>query len=182
MIASRKNEAPDQNIISEQTEGVAFMGTPFEGSEQAKWASRGEKILDLLHLGKYNSQVLENLAPKSAKLANLGVDFPDWLGQRRKDPKTQIRIMCFFEDRPEPKVGLIVSPESAKIAGYPDRAMHATHTGMCKYENKTDPNYQEVLGVLRRWIDKIITSKKEEDVRQDPRPVISFARISCRSS
>ena len=104
-----------------------------------------------------NRNLLDHLKSNSHDLKSLGEEFPKWLVDRQNGAGRRVRVMCFFEELPTPPVGLIVSRESAQIAGFDYVSLPADHVGMCKFENFEDPKYKTVLYTLRKWVEEIKT-------------------------
>ena len=74
---------------------IAFLGTPHQGSEKARWAETARKFLSIFK--NTNKDLSKDLNEKSEKLAKLGVQFPDLLNSRAQTPQTRIEVVCFFE-------------------------------------------------------------------------------------
>lgn len=136
--------------VAEQTKRIAFLGTPFQGSDKAKWAETIAAKLDKLGLKKANKELLKHLENDSVKLKTLGEGFPQWLRRREGDPATRVGIVCFAEE-----FGDIVPKESAKLPGHELRILPATHVEMCKFSSDGDTSYRRVRDVLREWVDEI---------------------------
>ena len=74
---------------------IAFLGTPHQGSDKAKWAETGRKFLQFFKTT--NPELSKDLNEESEKLAKLGVQFPSLLNSRASTPDTRIDVVCFFE-------------------------------------------------------------------------------------
>ena len=74
---------------------IAFLGTPHQGSDKAKWAETARTFLN--YVKSTNAELTKDLDEKSEKLAKLGVQFPNLLHSRAQSPKTSIEVVCFFE-------------------------------------------------------------------------------------
>lgn len=74
---------------------IAFLGTPHQGSDKAKWAETARSFIKLFKTT--NAELLKDLDEKSEKLAKLGVQFPSLLNSRAQTPKTRIDVVCFYE-------------------------------------------------------------------------------------
>ena len=147
-------EPDDVERLSDNTGALMFMGTPFEGSNTAKWTGLFEKLVELIPMAKTNKTLLDHLQTDSHDLRALGEEFPEWLANRERPGKGRIRVICFFEEFAT-KLGHIVSRESAQIGGNRLFSLPADHTGICKFDNFEDPKYKTVLSVLQSWVDEI---------------------------
>lgn len=85
-----------KRTVADCTHGIAFLGTPHQGSDKTKWAKIGQNVLALL--GKQDSTLLQDLEKQSSRLAKLGQDFPEWLRNRAENTANKVSIMCFFEE------------------------------------------------------------------------------------
>ena len=142
-----------------------FLGTPFEGSNKAKWAGL------LAHMAKFfpkagvTETLLDHLKSDSSELEVLGKEFKGWLASRQTPEERQVHIACFCEELPTmtaiADAGRIVSPESAQIGNEKVIPLSADHQGICKFDNFEDPKYKTVLATLRRWVDEIKRTSSE---------------------
>lgn len=153
----------DTDKFSDHAEALAFMATPFGGSDTTKWTSFFEKLSSLLPTVKINKNLLDHLQTDSHDLKDLGENFPKWLHNHRNQDKSQVRVMCFYEDLSTQSLGHIVSRESAQLTGYETASLDANHTGICKFDNFEDPKYKTVLNTLRKWVEEIKARNNEED-------------------
>lgn len=99
-MRAHKTSETNAHSFSERTHGIAFLGTPLQGSSKAKWAEIGQKILFILPDSK-----------SSERLEKLGEDFPHWLRDRAENSASKVSIMCFFEDRDTMLAGLFSSKQ-----------------------------------------------------------------------
>jgi hypothetical protein len=81
--------------VAQSVRRIAFIGTPHDGSDRAEWARLGERFLSMFTTT--NRQLPDDLLPRSEKLAKLGVQFPEELAKRARNPATAIEVVCFFE-------------------------------------------------------------------------------------
>lgn len=88
---------PHTKSISDCTRRIAFLGTPHQGSEKAKWAELGRTFLSLFS-EKSTGKTLKELEEGSATLVQLEVGFRKWLSHHSGESKTKAEIMCFFEE------------------------------------------------------------------------------------
>lgn len=140
--------------LSNNTGALMFMGTPFEGSDAARWTGLFERLAKYIPTFTLNKVLLDHLKAESHDLKALGEEFPVWLKNRESPDGAQIRVMCFFEEFAT-SVGTIVPRESAQIGGNNAVALPADHSGICKYDNFEDPKYKTVLRILERWVEEI---------------------------
>lgn len=131
------------------------MGTPFEGSDTAKWSSFFKRLSHLLPTASINENLLNNLQTDSHDLKVLGEDFPKWLNNRRNQWERQVHVVCFFEELPTRKWGHIVPSKSAQLGGHEAVSLPDDHSGICKFDNFEDPKYKIVLNTLRKWMEEI---------------------------
>lgn len=119
-----------QEVIS-STCGTIFLGTPFKGSDKAAWAGLAEKIFGML--SDSNDQIIKDLDTKSTKLQQISSDFHLLLQQRYESKELNpIQVACFFETKltmykKKKDLGLIVTRQSAAIAGHQPMPIHADH-------------------------------------------------------
>lgn len=58
---------------------------------------------------------------------------------------------CFFEELPLPRIGLIVSKESASFEGYNLFTIHVNYYDMVKFRSAADNGFKRLVGELLRW-------------------------------
>lgn len=81
-------------IIAEHVSGIIFLGTPFAGSDAAKW---GELVRQVFHIVKKTDQTtLRDLKEDSPRLAQLGIAFPETV-RKRNETARKIKITFFYE-------------------------------------------------------------------------------------
>ncbi|KAI1416004.1 hypothetical protein F5Y13DRAFT_186857 [Hypoxylon sp. FL1857] len=155
MSAQWHDEAYKQ--LDETVAGIAFIGTPHQGSTIADYASIVTRALTLGSLGlkRINKRILETLRPDSEVLADLQWSFRQWLQKREKD----VSIACFFEEHELPVAGIIVPERSAKLEGYLCLPIPNNHSDMPKFEDETNHGYRLLVGELRIWYDRISATK-----------------------
>ena len=76
----------------------------------------------------------------------------------------------------------IVTESSACLSGYPRTLLDADHSGMCKFQDKTDVNYVRVSGLLARWTEELakpLVVAKEQTVHVHPNPVVWLCKYRC---
>ena len=139
------------------------MGTPFEGSDTARWTDRFVKLAQLTPDFNVNKTLLDALKQDSHVLKTLGEDFPKWLRDRKGPVGQPIHVMCFYEELSTVGIGQVVPRESASIPGHPSSSMNDNHVGICKFDNFEDPKYKNILHTLRGWVDEIKAAAKSEE-------------------
>ena len=73
---------------------MVFLGTPFRGSNLAKWAEIFRKIANVFH--EIQSEKLNDLQTKSEKLKILAESFPEVVNKRRSEG-SKIGVMFCYE-------------------------------------------------------------------------------------
>ncbi|KAJ5519970.1 hypothetical protein N7463_000423 [Penicillium fimorum] len=148
ILLSRNNpETPLQGVFH-AVKGVVFMGTPHRGAWMADLAkipattfgfvkSTNMKLLDIL---RRNNQLLDSIQ----------LDFLAMVRQVREKGRA-LEVTCFFEELPTFRGMAIVSKDSATLAGYMPRSIHANHRDMVKFATVEETGFKRVLGELRRW-------------------------------
>lgn len=130
-LASQSGSNEQRQEVISSTCGTIFLGTPFKGSGKAAWAGLAEKILGML--SDSNDQIIKDLDTKSTRLQQISSDFHLLLQQRYESKDLNaIQVACFFETqttifKKKKDLGLIVTKESAAIAGYKPMPIHADH-------------------------------------------------------
>ncbi|KAL8642926.1 MAG: hypothetical protein Q9226_008450, partial [Calogaya cf. arnoldii] len=110
LLQASSVEPDDAEKLSDHTAALTFMGTPFEGSKTAGWASLFERLSSLTHIGI----LLDHLRSDSHDLKTLGEEFPKWLNSRQSPEKNRVRVMCFFEELASPS-GTVLDTLSAWV-------------------------------------------------------------------
>ncbi|KAL8889203.1 MAG: hypothetical protein Q9192_006055 [Flavoplaca navasiana] len=165
LIYAYKSAEKSDRAMEESVRRIAFLGTPFQGSDIAKWTDFGRKITDLF--GDTNKVLLDDLKQGSYQLKAFSEKFPEWLRGREGAEATKVEIVCFTEEFVTGHLGKIVTDESAHIKGYKVLTLHANHQDMCKFSDKDDENYKAVMKVLLRWVKDLKEQqlKKPKEVR-----------------
>lgn len=149
--------------LSLKTIGCLFLGTPFGGSDAAKYGSLALKVIKLVSRTQKDS--MENLVRRSEKLKSINDAFAKLLKARdRSDAKSFIEVATFFEEYPFTKaVGLIVPRESAKLLGFDPVSIAANHVEMTKFQGRYVSGYVAVSGKLSQWIEGLNKTKTERE-------------------
>jgi hypothetical protein len=138
---------------------VIFLGTPFEGSSKAKWASRALKVL--AWVSTTHTEDVKDLEERSAKLMNINDSFHKFLKDRdRSESRQFVEVACFFEQYPMynlagQKIGTIVPKESASLPGIDPQSIQANHVEMCKFEDEEREGYKNISQRLSTWVADI---------------------------
>ena len=162
LIAHQSNDSE----IEEQVRRLVFLGTPFHGSDKAKWAATARKFMGILPMVGINKELLEDLEKDSWPLMEIGQSFPKYLRDRSEKPASKIEIFCFVEDRACKVGGLIVPYDSAKLESYECMTLAADHVGICKYSSREDENYKNVSATLQRWAEQLRAEAQKDSPRQ----------------
>ena len=156
-------DAPKE--IADHTIGTLFLGTPFEGSNKANYASLAVSFLS--YFMPTQTKSLEDLVERSDKLASICDLFAKFLKDRdRSQTKPYLEVACFFEAcnlyQGKIKIGIIVPKESASWLGVDALSISKDHVEMCKFEDEDGPAYKNVVGKLRQWIENIGESRETD--------------------
>ncbi|KAI3327357.1 hypothetical protein HD806DRAFT_531930 [Xylariaceae sp. AK1471] len=146
--------------IADQTIGTLFLGTPFEGSSKAKYASIALAIVKYVLATQPAS--VNDLEERSKTLTGINHLFAQFLKRRdRSQDKPHLEVACFFEERPMRRpLGFIVPKDSATWLGVDAQSIQANHVGMCKFEDEFGSDYKSVAGKLSQWVKDIEKNKK----------------------
>jgi len=159
LLAAKNSAEEREQKILESTRGIAFMGTPHNGSGFAAYGQAFAKYLGFMK--QTNTGLLQVLRQDSEVLARIHQEFYTMIRAREKQRKEEIMITCFFEEVPLRVVGcLVVSRESAILGQYGRAGIHKNHMDMTKFADEDDPGFKRVVGELEVWV-KDMTSKTE---------------------
>jgi len=154
---SRQHGPNDANVsLVNHTAGVIFLGTPFEGSEKARWGNRALQLLQLV--SATNNEKMKVLEERSQKLAGINADFYKLL-KKRDQSANHLNVACFFEVYPtyvaRKDIGLIVPKDSATLSGIDPIPIEASHTGMCRFVDEHRNGYKSISSTLTEWIRRL---------------------------
>jgi hypothetical protein len=166
-LSSQAGPNEQRQEVVDNTCGTIFMGTPFGGSEKAIWANLAEKFLGLFV--DSNDQTIKDLDKKSKKLASVSEEFHKLLARRyNTQDLNPIQVACFFETVKTTKnvgvkkdLGIIVSKQSASLAGSDPMGINEDHCSMCKFENAHSTGYVDVTDTIKLMMDN--WDKKKDD-------------------
>ena len=109
-------EEPDRTI-EESVRRVAFLSTPFLGSDLVGWAEIGRRFASLFH--DTNKALFKDLEESSHQLANISEEFPKWL--RKRDGR--VEIVCFTEELETDVVGKVSRLPSTSMTSLTPRRL-----------------------------------------------------------
>lgn len=149
----RHHVNPELELLVQKIKGIAFCGTPHQGSDFAKIADRLGRYLDL------PSDHLREMASHAEGLELLHGRFMGWL---RTHP---IGLRCFAENGGLKKsgyiIGEIVPSWSALMPDVINRTFDADHIGLVKPDSFDSPIYKSVLKfILLTLPDAIVTARR----------------------
>ena len=135
-----------------------FFGTPFQGSDLAKWGIITEKFLKAFT--DTNDINVKALKPGSETLVMINNNFAKFLFARAESPDDHtVDVICFFESLSlKIKGGVksrIVPQESAVLVGRDPIDIEADHISMCKFEDEERRGYIRASDALCSWVKKI---------------------------
>ncbi|KAB5580982.1 NACHT and WD domain-containing protein, variant [Coniochaeta sp. 2T2.1] len=126
--------------------GIIFLATPHRGAEHAKVLNN---ILSAAPLGAPPKAYVADLERQSSSISDINENFR----QQCED----LSLVSFYEtlktNMHVSKV-LIVEKDSA-VLGYPNEvsaSMDADHHTICKFKNRSDPNFIKLRSLLKSWI------------------------------
>ncbi|KAJ8129059.1 hypothetical protein O1611_g4574 [Lasiodiplodia mahajangana] len=148
----RMSQHEDYRSIYVSTYGMVFLGTPHTGSDIATWGTVLQAMSDAVVPKSFfqsESVLLKTLKRDNETLQNINSHFLD-IYQRFK-------ILMAHENHKTDFRGtrmLVVDATSAspQLPGVTYYAIEATHSGMCKFDNRNAPGYRTVATALREWV------------------------------
>jgi hypothetical protein len=105
LLTSRDRRNSDVQEIFKNTIGIAFLATPFRGSELIVHAMRAGNLLGFAT--PINKRILRVMKPYSEVLHRIQSDFQRMISSRTKSELPELHISCFYETLPL-KFGLLV--------------------------------------------------------------------------
>ncbi|KAF2807646.1 uncharacterized protein BDZ99DRAFT_489297 [Mytilinidion resinicola] len=153
-----------QSVVK-ATRGVLFFGTPFEGSNKARWGGIVETFLKVFT--ETNPKNIETLKEHSDSLVAINHNFAKFLMSRAKSQKEHsVEVANFFEELSlkigRKSVGRIVTQDSATIVGVDPIGIEADHISMCKFEDEERRGYVRASEQLQGWIKRLPPEPKQE--------------------
>lgn len=139
----------DMNLekVFQSTKGIIFMGTPHSGADLADWGHALAKYLKVVR--HTNPAIVGVLQRKSEVLTAVQQQFQ----QSLLKPGVDLRIYCFFEEKPVLGVGIIVPEQSAVLNQYPNQSIGANHMDMTRFNGRNDVGYQRVLNRVHDLVE-----------------------------
>ncbi|KAH7092522.1 hypothetical protein FB567DRAFT_625504 [Paraphoma chrysanthemicola] len=127
--------------------GIVFLGSPFQGSDEAAYAQWLAKLVRLQEEEGHKYTLLKTLQKESRELHNLSIDF--WRSYGEYD------MACFYENREAaygPLSRQFVGTQSATLVGKKLVYMDADHSGLNKFSGRQDKNFILLLPELQRMV------------------------------
>ena len=178
-VAGDKGVNKEGKSISDNTFGILFLGTPFEGSKKAEWESLGGRLKKIIPGIKTDD--LKDLKERSAKLQSINAALQNYVKARDRHG-TPLYAVCYFEEFPmyidKTSIGYIVTKDSATFQNA-DLVLPipGNHDTMCKFAETFVPGYERVSGQLAQWI-KDLKPKNAADTDQK---VSSLSKCAVRT-
>jgi hypothetical protein len=104
-LAAQQRPERHLNQVLHCTRGIIFLGTPHHGSGLAHWAESLAKAMGVLK--QTNAEILAVLKSDSEVLERVQNDFRTMIRSRGQDGLPPIEIICFVEEFPLPRVGIV---------------------------------------------------------------------------
>ncbi|KAL4878040.1 hypothetical protein BJY04DRAFT_196939 [Aspergillus karnatakaensis] len=131
-----------------------FFGTPHRGSDLAPLTNAFVKVIKMSRY-PMNQDIVRVLQRDSEVLAEVEESFAIWL--RRNSHR--FHVVSFYEEREIPVIGLVVTKESAKVAGWDQLPIPANHMNMIRFADSEDLGYMRIKGQLKR---KLVLARSAE--------------------
>ncbi|KAG8529001.1 uncharacterized protein KY384_006690 [Bacidia gigantensis] len=135
---------PEFSSIAERVRAIFFLATPHRGSDLAALLSR------ILHLAHGARPFVQDLHRNSIATQSTNDEF--------SHACQDLQLFSFYETLPiycGLGKGLVVDKDSAVLGLSNERTayMNANHREICKYSDKSDPNYQTLRNAIASYID-----------------------------
>lgn len=169
MLLSRNHPEPRLRSIFESTKGLAFMGTPHDGSWTRDWANI--RASDLGVLKSTNRSLLEILETDDEYLQSVQDRFCALI-QEKPTGGHSLEITCFFEELPLPGVVELVPKKSATLGNEDPIGIHANHCDMVRFSTADEHGFKKLLESLIGWEAQV-----KAVVANQPEPLLSEADI-----
>ena len=162
----KSSQHEDYRSLYVSTYGIVFLGTPHTGSDMAAWATVLQAMSDAVMPKTFfqsESVLLKTLKKDNETLQNINNHFLD-IYQRFK-------ILMAHENHKTDIKGskmLVVDANSAgpQLPGVTYYAIEATHSTMCKFEDRSSPGFRTIATAIRDWVldapDVIVTRWRVE--------------------
>ncbi|KAI1746899.1 hypothetical protein F4782DRAFT_522988 [Xylaria castorea] len=140
-------------LCQSRTKLIVFLGTPHRGSSYAGWGAIASNLVSLAFQDS-NKGIVQSLEVNSEALDNIQEEF------LRIAHKAGIKVHSFQEARAISGVkglhGKVVDDYSSKVGLPPAfetvESIDTNHMQIARCRNKTDPQYRDVVGVLKQFI------------------------------
>jgi protein SERAC1 len=157
--------------LTNRTRGIIFLGTPFAGSEKARWGKLALRYLS--YISSINDEKVEVLQERSMKLVAINDAFAKYIKARdRSGP--WLEISCYFEEYPTKirgsNVGIIVEKSSAVLPGVLGLSIQDHHADMTKFEDEYRHGFISISNILIGWMKDLELEPDDENKK----PVCSF--------
>ena len=175
IVLGERNIAGDSvQTIAKNVSGMIFLGSPFAGSNLAKWGDLVRAIFDVVR--KTDRKTLKILKENSHDLKELGIAFPETIRKRNSTAK-KVRIVFFYETLPTNGVMVsnhckhahlgfaayvlykVVEEKSASYPGIGETIpIRCNHLDICKYASSNDDGYK----IIKAKVIDILQSNGED--------------------
>ncbi|KAI8944499.1 hypothetical protein F4801DRAFT_599698 [Xylaria longipes] len=140
-------------LFQSRTKLIVFLGTPHRGSSYAGWGAIASNLVSLAFQDS-NKGLVQTLQVNSEVLDNIQEEF------LRIAHRAGIKVHSFQEARAISGVkglhGKVVDDYSSKVGLPPPfetvESIDANHMQIARCRNKTDPQYHDIVGVLKQFI------------------------------
>ncbi|KAF4965107.1 hypothetical protein FSARC_7046 [Fusarium sarcochroum] len=149
ILISRNNPNIHRREVFNRLKGIIFMGTPHKGSWMADWAAIPVSALGLVKSA--NKSLLKILETDDQLLESIQIRFLSLVREQREAGR-RLQVACFFEELPLPRVGQVVTKESATFEGYDPISIHANHGDMVKFGSAAETGFKRLVGELKMWV------------------------------
>ncbi|KAJ5610607.1 hypothetical protein N7510_007326 [Penicillium lagena] len=162
VVLGDRNAAGDNvEVIAQCIKGIIFLGTPFGGSNLAKWAELVRRIFDTMK--KTDQTTLKSLHQNSHELKDLGSAFSDVV-RKRNNGQNKIKIVFFYEEL-DTYGQRVVEEKSASYPGLGETLpLRSNHLNMCKFASKDENEYK----IVRAKILELVSDKNKNTVAVKP--------------
>ncbi|PVF91383.1 hypothetical protein CPB86DRAFT_770739, partial [Serendipita vermifera] len=144
LAQNRSGDADFQSIL-DTTVGVIFLGTPHRGAHSAQLAAIVFQAAILLG-ASWKKELLKTLTYESEEVLGLDEQFA-WAASSKE-------LVCFYETKETPRMGLVVTRASASIYRINVRnvSLDCNHSRMNKFGSRGDPNLIKIVEEVRRMV------------------------------
>ncbi|KAM7201196.1 hypothetical protein V8F20_004942 [Naviculisporaceae sp. PSN 640] len=176
---SRERAESHLNSLEANARGIAFLGTPHNGSDLAAWAVLGARLI--AKFKDTNVSILRTLERDSEILRDTQDAFGQLLRAREREGRP-INVTCFYEEHALTGVGMVVPQSSASLFGYDYYGIPNNHKDMPKFANRSEVGYGRVAGELKRWArscneDTFMPTGRSKKTVESPALLADFKEI-----